>query len=182
MNVLLIIHANSWSDKSCSAKPGIEKLIQSGDYDRIIEVASMHPDAYEGRYLFHNGTVFEHQGISPVSFFESDLFGEKASFPVADVVTLVGGVLNSTGGGCLNCAFNCLIGFQHRLKNACAINIPINAVYQAGSESWDERSVEQAAKDLAWKMLIANIPFALAVDDRATVAFSNEPLLNVTIF
>jgi hypothetical protein len=185
MKTLLIIHANSWSDKTCSAKPGIEQLIRSGDYDTIIEVASKHPEAYDGRYLVHHGTVLEHQGISPVSCFESDLFGENALFPIADEVTIAGGVFNATGGGCLNCAFDCLVKLQRRLGRACIVDVPISATYRAGGEAWDELSILEVVKDIAWKMLVAGIPFVLAVNLvnlGATVASGGEePLLHVTV-
>ena len=182
MRTLLIIHANSWSDKTCSAKPGIEQLIRSGDHDTIIEVARKYPEACDGRYLVHCGTVLEHQGISPVSFFESDLFGENALFPVADEVTITGGVLNATGGGCLNYAFDCLIAFQRRLGRACIVDIPMSAVYGKGGEGWDELSVGLVAKDIAWKMLVAGIPFVLTVKPGATVSSGGtEPLLSVTV-
>jgi hypothetical protein len=84
---------------------------------------------------------------------------------------VVGGVFN-TGGGCLNVAFDHLIRYHQRLARSCTITIPIRATYrESGKPAWEDNykyyqfQVEQAMKDLVWKMLIAKVSFELIVDN-----------------
>ena len=183
MRVLFIVHATSWCDKDRRAEPMVRQLISCGRFDQIIEVTSSEPEARGARYANHAGLVLEHGGVTPVPFFRDELFGEAPLFPTADAVTLVGGVLNSGGGGCLNVAFDFLVKHQQRLVRACEITIPIWATYPAWKEPWweDPWRVEQVIKDLVWKMLAAEIPFELVMDDAKPIGCGHDVLVRLRI-
>ncbi|MFQ6042859.1 MAG: hypothetical protein ACE5PV_18530, partial [Candidatus Poribacteria bacterium] len=158
--------------------------------DQIIEVIQSRPDIRSARYLSHKGLIFEHDEITPVSFFREKLFGESPLFPVADAITLVGGVFNSTGGGCLNAAFDYLIRYQQRIDHPCAITIPVWATYQASGElafqdirdnCQYQYQVEQVTKDLVWKMLIAKISFELIVDNDELITCGQDPFVKLKV-
>jgi len=181
VNVLFIAHATSWSDRASTAKTAIQRLIDEGQFDQIIEVVQSHFDIKKQRYLTHDGLVLEHNEISPVQFLSERLFGEEPIFPTADEVTLVGGVLNS-GGGCLNYAFEHLIRFHKRVGRKCRITIPVAAAYRAKGESWeDPMQVEQCAKDLAWRLLRAEIPFTLESAGSKPMRVGRNPLIRLKI-
>lgn len=184
MRTLFIVHATSWCDNACVAKVGIQQLIAEGEFDEIIEVASSHAPAAEGRYLDHGSKVFTHEGISPVAFLQDRLFGANPLFPQSEDITLVGGVFNNTGGGCLNCAFDSLIRHQRNDGRCCTIRIPMAATYQAGEDgSWqDTLQVEQALKDLVWKLSIVGVPFAVAVNSQELISPTKlAPLVRLDI-
>lgn len=185
MKVLFIVHATAWSDKKCTAKSSIQHLISHEHFDQIIEVIQSRTDIRSARYLNHGGLVLEHDEVTPVPFFREKLFGEQPLFPVADEITLVGGVLNSTGGGCLNVAFDYLIRYQQRIGNSCTITIPIQATYRADGEPafQDFRDncqyqyqVEQFMKELVWKMLTAKISFELIMDNAESITCGQDSL------
>ena len=190
MKVLFIVHATAWSDKQCVAKRPIQHLISHQHFDQIIEVIQSRTDIRGARYLNHRGLVFEHDEITPVPFSREKLFGEEPLFPVANAITLVGGVFNSTGGGCLNVAFDYLIRYQQRIGNPCMITIPIWATYRASGEPafQDFRDncqyqyqVEQVMKDLVWKMLIAKISFELIVDNDEPITCGQDSFVKLKI-
>lgn len=190
MDVLFIVHATAWCDKGCVARDPIQSLISTEQFDQIIEVIPSRPDVRDARYLDHPGLLIEHEGISPVQFFKVELFGEKAVFPIADEITLVGGVFNPTGGGCFNVAFDHLIRYQRRLDHPCTINIPIRATYQANKKPCPKNvdrhvyymgQVEQLIKDLVWKMLVARVSFEFTVDDGDPIPCDQHPLVKLKI-
>jgi hypothetical protein len=155
----------------------------SGGFDHIVEIASAHPPAAAGRYTNHNGTVHIHEGISPISFLNDVLFGVEPLFPPSEDVVFVGGVLNATGGGCLNCAFDALIKYQQRIGKSCTIGIPMAATYGADDYNWqDLLQVEQITKDLLWKLAAAGVSPVVARDSREVVhSFADAPLIRLCI-
>ena len=183
MQVLLIVHATAWSDKTCAAKAPIQQLIASGRFDQILEVIQVRPDIRAGRYLQHQGLLLEHAEVSPVPFFREQLFGATPLFPVADHITLVGGVFNATGGGCLNEAFDFLIRSQHRRRQPTRLTLPLRATYREHGHRWSDQPMEvgQVIKDIAWKLLRAHVPFALRVDEEEPVTSGQEALVTVHI-
>lgn len=180
LKVLFIVHETAWSDKSSAAKNGTQKLIDEGQYDEIIEIIQSRQDIYERRYLKHNGKIYKHESISPTSFLSDVLFGGQPIFPLnADEITLVGGCVNSTGGGCLNEAFEYLIKYLHTFNKKCTINLPFHCTYQAGMDgSWKERfDMEQVVKDLTWKMLIKSIDFTVSIDSELIISARDKASL-----
>ena len=165
-SVLFIIHATAWSDKRRVAKAPIQSLIAHGSVDDIVEVIPSREDIRAARYLEHSGTVLQHDGISPVSLFREHLFAPSALFPRGDAVTLVGGVLNHTGGGCLNVAFGHMVSFLVDQGISCVITIPLDATYGAKGLRPYAEPLEQelVLKDFAWKLLRARANFNLAID------------------
>jgi len=182
LRLLFIVHATAWSDKACVAQRPIQDLIDRGGFDQIVEVAQMRPDIKAGRYLNHQGTVFQHEEISPVRFFREDLFGEAPLFPSAEQITLVGGVLNYDGG-CLNVAFDSLVRHMKHLSRPCTITIPFCATYREHDRpSWEKPwEVRVAMKDFAWKMLAAEVAFELSDDTGRRIASGREPLIKVGV-
>jgi len=181
VKVLFIVHATAWSDKGSSAKEPIQRLISESDFDRIIEIIQARGDIKDKRYLSHDGLVLEHEEISPVPFLAQRLFGEDPIFPVADSVTLVGGVFNSSGG-CLNVAFEYLVRHHKMISRPCEITIPVSATYRAQGEPWqDAFQVEQCVKDLAWRVLSAGIAFGLEMDGSERLCRGEDPLIRIRI-
>lgn len=183
MQVLFIVHATAWSDKERSVSIPIQNLIAFGNFDRIVEIVQSRPDIVEGRYLSHEGQVLQHDEISPVPFFEEKLFGKDQLFPTANSVTLVGGVFNTTGGGCLNVAFDHLVKYQRRMERPCIVNIPIWATYQAGGEQgWEDgQQVKQVTKDLIWKLLTAEFSFSATLNDEELVSWGSQPFVRLLV-
>jgi len=168
VEVLLIVHATSWSDKRRTAERPIAQLIVSGGFDSIIEIIPSRPDIKAARYLSHDGQVLEHDDITPVPFLRDQLFGDRPLFPAADRVTLVGGVINDTGGGCLNVTFDFLVRYLCRLSKYSTITVPIHATYSAEqAANWEDLfEIEQITKDLVWKMFTAKASFELIFANR----------------
>ena len=181
MRVLFIVHATAWSDKASTAKPAIQRLISQGDFDQILEIVQSHFDIKSQRYVTHSGLVFEHEEISPVRFFSEELFGENPLFPMADAVTLVGGVFNSSEG-CLNVAFEHMLHYYKGIGRPSEITIPISATYRAKGETWEDSfQVEQCVKDLAWRLLRAEMPFLITLDDVEITRTATRPLMRLRI-
>lgn len=178
---MFIVHATAWSDKASTAKEPIQRLISKGDFDRVIEIVQSWPEIKDQRYLSHGGLVLEHEEMSPVRFLAERLFGENPMFPAADAVTLVGGVFNSSEG-CLNMAFEHLVQYHKRIGRPCQITIPVLATYRAKGESWEDAfQVEQCVKDLAWRLLRAEIPFVLELGGLGTIRVRENPLIRLEI-
>jgi len=165
------------------AKSPIQWLISHEEFDRIIEIIQTRPDIRSGRYLTHTGTILEHKEITPVRFLRERLFGAEPLFPEADEITLVGGVLNPTGGGCLNVAFGHMVRFCAHYERHCFIRIPVSATYGAGGHRVEaERDMlRQVVEDLVAKLRCTSAPFTLTVDGEETVASSAGALLNVVV-
>jgi len=130
LRVLFIVHATAWSDKESAAREPIQRLINEGTFDQIIEIIQSRPDIRGQRYLSHDGLVLEHDEISPVPFLRDRLFGDDPIFPPAKSVTLVGGWLNA-GEGCLNVAFEHMARCFVRIGRSCEITIPLSATYRS---------------------------------------------------
>ena len=164
MRVLFIVHAISWSDKASLAAEPIAELIREPRWDAIIELVPSRADIRGTRYLAHHGIVFEHDNVSPVPFLAKKLFGQDPLFPRAHLVTLVGGVANATGGGCLNVAFDHLMRYQQRLKQSATVRLPLRAIYQAQGRRWCPADVEGFTRDLVSKLSNHGVPFELLRD------------------
>ena len=98
-------------------------------------------------------------------------------------MTLVGGVLNQTGGGCLNVAFRHLVEFLVVMALPCVVTIPLNATYGEGGARPYAGSTElqQVLKDLAWKLLIAGAKFTLLLNGERLVACGTSADLEVAV-
>ncbi|MHB8997090.1 MAG: hypothetical protein ACYC63_17730 [Armatimonadota bacterium] len=144
------------------------RILKSGGFHRIVELVPARPDIQASRYLSHEGEVLEHVEISPVPFLCETLLSPEPLIPAADNVVLVGGQLNSTGGGCLNVAFDHLVRYLSRQGTSSTIRLPMRAAYSnENSRGWrDPLWTQQVAEDLAQKMACAGIAFELSLDDR----------------
>ncbi len=181
MTVLFIVHAISWSDKACSARPAIQEILERDRFDRTMEVVPVQPEIRASRYLHHGGEVLEHGGISPVPFFRETLFGTNPLFPRCEHVTLVGGHLNETGGGCLNVAFGYLAQHIHRTGKPSRVAVPLAATYNAGrAANWGSPSdVEQVARALLCAAQNAGIRLEVHLRERMTASADAQGTLVV---
>lgn len=168
------------------AKSHIQLLASSEQFDQVIEVIQSRQDIYSQRYIEHDGQILQHSDVSPVPFFQQELFTSNHRFPLADEVVLVGGVLNSTGGGCLNVAFDFLIRYYALIGHRSKVTVPIFATYSPSDvPTWDQDFpfwVHQAAKDLSWKLLSARIPFEVSIGDESLPMGSGDtPLITLEV-
>jgi len=129
-NILMIMHATSWSDKWMEAKEGINQLIENMMFDRVIEFIQERSDIYQKRYSIHNGEIHTHKEISPVPYLNQNLFNilDEINLVSNDTITICGGVYNESEG-CLNVLLHKLNDYLQQRKLKISIIIPKFAIY-----------------------------------------------------
>lgn len=101
--ILMIMHATSWSDKLERAKISLNDLVHSCQFEKIIEFLPNNEEIIQKRYVSHNGDLFIHDEISPVPYLNKyfDQIMSDLDLADGDPILLAGGVRNGTGG-CLD--------------------------------------------------------------------------------